>query len=248
MAASGDLHRHELRRRVVVRAPSDLEIFYKQPNMLVGPNDGIRIRGGSPSTDWEVELAIVTGKRSRYIETAYEALDHVADHIDVVAANAGIGAQRTIGNNKDEEWPRVFDANVSGAALIARATMPSLNRYRAGAIIFTPSIAGATGLPSRAPYSATKGSLNALTLALAVDSLPHKVRVNAVAPGTADTAWLGRLLAAASDPDAERQALAQRRPIGLLLATQEVADAVANFASPRAGSAIGGNLPVDGGM
>ena len=248
MAAGGDLHRHELRRRVGVRAPWELKIFYKQPNTLVEPNDGIRIRRGSPSTDWEVEIAIVIGKRARYIETLYEALNHVADHIDVVAVNAGIGAQRTIRNNKDAEWPRVFDVNVSGAAPIARATMPPLNRFRAEAIVLTSSIAGATGLTSRAPYSATKGSLNALTLALAVDSLPHGVRVNAVAPGTDDIAWVGRLLAAASHADAERQALAQRQPTGRLVATQEVADAVAHFASPRAGSAIGAVLPVDGGM
>ena len=72
--------------------------------------------------------------------------------------------------------------------------------------------------------------------------------MNTVAPGTADTAWVGRLLAAASNPDAERQALAQRQPTGRLVAPQEVADAVAYLASSRAGRTIGVILPVNAGV
>jgi NAD(P)-dependent dehydrogenase (short-subunit alcohol dehydrogenase family) len=88
----------------------------------------------------------------------------------------------------------------------------------------------------------------ALTRAMAADHLPEGIRVNCVNPGTADTPWVGRLLAAADDPDAERAALEARQPHGRLVSAQEVATAVAYLASPRSGSTTGTELAVDGGM
>jgi NAD(P)-dependent dehydrogenase (short-subunit alcohol dehydrogenase family) len=97
-------------------------------------------------------------------------------------------------------------------------------------------------------YSASKGAISAMTLALAADFLPLGIRVNAVAPGTADTPWVGRLLDSAADPEAERAALEARQPSGRLVRPQEVAEAVAYLASPSSGSSNGVILPVDGGM
>ena len=75
------------------------------------------------------------------------------------------------------------------------------------AIVNTCSIAATAGLPQRALYSATKGAVLSLTLAMAADHVREGIRVNCVNPGTADTPWVRRLLAAADDPDAERAAL-----------------------------------------
>jgi 2-keto-3-deoxy-L-fuconate dehydrogenase len=72
--------------------------------------------------------------------------------------------------------------------------------------------------------------------------------VNAVAPGTADTPWVGRLLARAADPAGERAALEARQPMGRLVTPDEVAHAIAYLASPLSGSTTGTVLPVDGGM
>jgi 2-keto-3-deoxy-L-fuconate dehydrogenase len=69
-----------------------------------------------------------------------------------------------------------------------------------------------------------------------------------VNPGTVDTPWVGRLLAAASDPRAERAALEGRQPIGRLVSAVEVAHAIAYLASPQAASTTGTVLAVDGGM
>lgn len=96
-------------------------------------------------------------------------------------------------------------------------------------------------------YSASKGAVSAMTLAIASDCLLLGIRVNAVAPGTADTPWVSRLLDAAADPDAERAALEARQPSGRLVDPREVADAVAYLASPRSGSTNGTILAVDGG-
>lgn len=168
--------------------------------------------------------------------------------IDILVNNAGIGAHGTIEANDDAEWHRVFDINVVGMVRVARAVLPHLRRSPAAAIVNTSSIAATAGLPERALYSASKGAVAALTRAMAADHLRQGIRVNAVNPGTADTPWIGRLLASAPDPAAERAALEARQPHGRLVSAEEVAEAVAYLAGPSAGSTTGVALAVDGGM
>jgi NAD(P)-dependent dehydrogenase (short-subunit alcohol dehydrogenase family) len=168
--------------------------------------------------------------------------------IDILVNNAGIGAQGTIETNDDDEWFRVLDVNVVGMVRVARAALPHLRRSSSAAIVNTSSIAATAGLPDRALYSASKGAVAALTRAMAADHLREGIRVNAVNPGTADTPWVGRLLASAADPAAERAALEARQPHGRLVSADEVADAVAYLAGPAAGSTTGVALAVDGGM
>lgn len=180
-----------------------------------------------------------------------QAVEEAAEQlggIDVVVNNAGVGAQGTIEANDDDEWHRVFDINVLGMVRVSRAALPYLRQSGHAAIVNTCSVAATAGLPQRALYSATKGAVLSLTLAMAADHLHEGIRVNCVNPGTADTPWVGRLLAAAADPDAERTALEARQPHGRLVSPEEVAAAVAYLASPLAGSTTGVDLAVDGGM
>lgn len=168
--------------------------------------------------------------------------------IDVLVNNAGIGAVGDVTANPDDEWQRVFDVNVIGMARVSRAAMPHLRRSPAAAIVNVCSIAAQVGLPQRALYSASKGAVAALTLAMAADGVHEGVRVNAVVPGTADTPWVGRLLDAADDPTAARAALVARQPMGRLVSAQEVAHAIVYLASPLSSSTTGTLLPVDGGV
>ncbi|MET9441261.1 SDR family oxidoreductase [Streptomyces sp. NPDC006610] len=168
--------------------------------------------------------------------------------LDVLVNNAGIGAQGTVEDNPDDEWHRVFDVNVLGMVRTARACLPHLRGSEHAAIVNTCSIAATAGLPQRALYSATKGAVQSLTLAMAADHLREGVRVNCVNPGTADTPWVARLLDAADDPAAERAALEARQPTGRLVSAAEVAGAIAYLASPLSGATTGTALAVDGGM
>jgi NAD(P)-dependent dehydrogenase (short-subunit alcohol dehydrogenase family) len=168
--------------------------------------------------------------------------------LDIVANNAGIGAQGGVDANDDAEWLKVLDINVLGIVRVTRAALPSLRESGHAAIVNICSIAATAGLPQRAVYSASKGAVLSLTLAMAADLLPEGIRVNAVNPGTADTPWVQRLLSAADDPVAERAALEARQPHGRLVTPEEIAHAVAYFASPLAGSTTGTTLAVDGGM
>ena len=172
--------------------------------------------------------------------------------LDVLVNNAGIGAAGSVADNDDDEWRRVLDVNVLGMVRVTRAALPLLReaaRARGqAAIVNTCSIAAIAGLPQRALYSASKGAVYALTLAMAADHVAEHIRVNCVTPGTADTPWVSRLLDAAPDPAAERAALTARQPMGRLVSADEVAAAIAYLASPLAGATTGTALAVDGGM
>ncbi|GLY90997.1 SDR family NAD(P)-dependent oxidoreductase [Actinoallomurus iriomotensis] len=187
------------------------------------------------------------------VRTAVAAVVDRLGALDVLVNNAGIGAQGTVEDNESAEWHRVLDVNVVGPARVSAAALPALRRAAAtgsghAAIVNMCSIAATAGLPQRALYSASKGAVLALTRAMAADHIREGIRVTCVNPGTVDTPWVGRLLATAEDPDAERAALASRQPTGRLVSTAEVAHAVAYLASPRSGATTGTDLAVDGGM
>ena len=168
--------------------------------------------------------------------------------LDVLVNNAGVGAQGTVEDNPSEEWRTVHSVNVLGIVHVTRAALPHLRRSEHAAIVNTCSVAATIGLPQRALYSATKGAVLSLTLAMATDHLPDGIRVNCVNPGTADTPWIGRLLDQAPDPAAERAALEARQPLGRLVSADEVAQAIAYLASPAAAATTGTVLTVDGGL
>ncbi|WP_172381434.1 SDR family NAD(P)-dependent oxidoreductase [Streptomyces sp. MNP-20] len=168
--------------------------------------------------------------------------------LDVLVNNAGIGAQGTVADHDDAQWHAVLDVNVLGLVRTTRAALPHLRRSAHAAIVNTCSIAATAGLPQRALYSASKGAVLSLTLAMAADHVREGIRVNCVNPGTVDTPWVARLLDAAPDPAAERAALAARQPTGRLVRAEEVAAAIAYLASPLSGATTGTALAVDGGM
>jgi 2-keto-3-deoxy-L-fuconate dehydrogenase len=179
------------------------------------------------------------------------AVAAVVDHygsLDIIINNAGIGAAGDVSANGDDEWHRVLDVNVVGIARVTRAALPHLRKSARAAVVNTSSVVAAVGVPNRALYSASKGAVSALTLAMAADHVREGIRVNAVTPGTADTPWVARLLDAAEDRDAAASALRARQPMGRLVSADEVAQAIVYLASPDTSSTTGTLLAVDGGM
>lgn len=185
---------------------------------------------------------------TRDVDTAVATVADRLGGLDVVVNNAGIGAVGDVTANDDDEWARVLDTNVTGLARVTRAALPHLRRSSHAAIVNMCSAVAFVGVRQRALYSASKGAVLALSLAMAADHAAEGIRVNVVAPGTADTPWVRRLLAAADDPEGAAEALRRRQPIGRLVTAQEVAYAVASLASPLAGATTGTVLRVDGGM
>ena len=135
-----------------------------------------------------------------------------------------------------------------GAARVTRAALPFLRASEHAAVVNTCSVLATVGVPHRVLYSASKGALAAMTLAMAADHVREGIRVNAVMPGTTDTPWVGRILAVAEDEHAAAEALRARQPMGRLVTAPEVATAIAYLAGPSSGSTTGTLLAVDGGM
>jgi 2-keto-3-deoxy-L-fuconate dehydrogenase len=205
-----------------------------------------------PSGEQDIHTVIADVTDDASVRAAVAQAGEALGGLDILVNNAGIGAAGTVEDNDDDEWRRVLDVNVLGIVRTTRAALPLLRQaareHGQAAIVNTCSVAGIAGLPQRALYSASKGAVYALTLAMAADHVTEGIRVNCVTPGTADTPWVGRLLDAAPDPVAERAALVARQPMGRLVTADEVAAGIAYLASPLAGATTGTALAVDGGM
>ena len=203
-----------------------------------------RRRAGGPFVGVKADVTDDAGVRAA-VAQAVEQLGG----LDILVNNAGIGAAGTVEDNPDDEWLRVLRRQRRWAwSGSPGRPCPTCAAREHAAIVNTCSIAATAGLPQRALYSATKGAVQSLTLAMAADHVRDGIRVNCVNPGTADTPWVQRLLDAAHDPAAERGALEARQPIGRLVSAEEVAAAIAYLASPLAASTTGTALAVDGGM
>ncbi|AGZ40429.1 SDR family NAD(P)-dependent oxidoreductase [Actinoplanes friuliensis] len=209
---------------------------------------GARV-AGLDLTEHDSDLSVICDVGdSASVDAAVATVADSFGRLDILINNAGIGAVGDVTANSDDEWLNVLNVNVVGIARLSRAAMPLLLASPNAAIVNTCSITGWLGLPQRAVYSASKGAVAALTLAMAADHVREGVRVNAVMPGTADTPWVARLLDAADDPVAAGAALRARQPTGRLVTPQEIAHAIAYLASPLASATTGTLLAVDGGL
>lgn len=182
------------------------------------------------------------------VRSAVDAVVERFGRLDVVVNNVGIAAVGDVTENGDDEWLHVLDTNVVGMVRVARHAVPHLRSSPAAAIVNTCSIVGWAGLQKRALYSATKGAVYALTLAMAADHIREGIRVNCVAPGTVDSPWVTGQLGRTADPAAARKAMEGNIPVGRMVSTDEVAGAIAYLASPLSGASVGTVLEVDGGM
>lgn len=185
---------------------------------------------------------------SESVKSAFVEFAKKSSKLDILINNAGIGAIGTVEQATDEEWLRVLNINVVGMGRMSAAAMPMLRESECAAIVNTCSLAATAGIPNRAVYSASKGAIYALTLAMAADGLKDKVRVNCVNPGTTETPWIKNLLSKADDPVKEYAALKARQPIGRLVSPVEVANTIVYLANPQQASTTGTSIAVDGGV
>ena len=185
---------------------------------------------------------------SESVKIAFQEISSKTSTIDVLVNNAGVGAIGTVEDATEDEWVRVLNINVIGMGRVSQAAMAYLKQSKCAAIVNTCSLVATAGVPKRAVYSASKGAVYALTLAMATDGIADGVRVNCVNPGTSDTPWVKNLLSKAADPDKELAALQARQPLGRLVSPVEVASAIIYLANPAQASTTGTALAVDGGM
>ena len=162
--------------------------------------------------------------------------------IDILVNNAGITKDRLALQMKEEEFDAVLDTNLKGAFLCMKAVYRPMMKQRYGRVVNLTSIVGLRGNAGQANYAASKAGLIGMSKSIAKELASRGVTVNLVAPGFIDTDMTAAL------PEAARTALLSSIPMARLGQPEDVARAVAFFASENAGYITGQVLCVDGGM
>jgi 3-oxoacyl-[acyl-carrier protein] reductase len=162
--------------------------------------------------------------------------------VGILVNNAGITRDNLALRMKEDEWDAVIDTNLKAVFRLSKLVMRGMMKARCGRIINITSVVGSAGNPGQANYAAAKAGVAGMTRALAQELGSRNITVNCVAPGFIDTDMTKGL------PDAQREALLQKIPLGRLGQVDEIAAAVAFLAGPRAGYVTGTTMHVNGGM
>jgi len=162
--------------------------------------------------------------------------------ITILVNNAGITRDNLLLRMKDEEWDATMATNLKPVFRLSKAVLRGMMKARYGRIIQIGSVVGSSGNPGQVNYSAAKAALIGFTRSLAQEVGSRNITVNCVAPGFIDTDMTRAL------PQAQRDALTTRIPLGRLGVPEDIAHAVAFLASPRAAYVTGITMHVNGGM
>ena len=162
--------------------------------------------------------------------------------LDILVNNAGITRDNLTMRMKDEEWDAVIRVNLEAAFRLMRAATKPMMKARFGRIVTITSVVGATGNPGQINYAAAKAGLVGMSKSLGQELASRNVTVNCVAPGFIRTAMTEVL------PDAQKDALNARIPMGRMGEGTDSGAAVAYLASREAGYITGQTIHVNGGM
>lgn len=164
--------------------------------------------------------------------------------IDILVNNAGINLKKNFTEVTDEDFQKIILTNVESIFTISREVVKSMIKNKMGSIINISSMASQYGLPKVIAYSASKGAIEAMTRAMAVELSPKGIRVNCIAPGFIAT----KMSAKALNNDKERKSrVLSRTPMGELGLPSDIGDAAMFLASSESAFITGVVLPVDGG-
>lgn len=168
--------------------------------------------------------------------------------VDALVNNAGIGFARTVEQTTLEEWDLTFDVNIKATFLMCKLIVPQMVARKKGEIVNVASAGALIGLKNRVAYCASKAAVVGLTRCIAADHALDGIRINAIAPGTVDSTWIGRILSDAPDPVATRKMMEARQLDGKMGTPEEVAHGIAFLLSPEARFVNGTVFSMDAGL
>lgn len=168
--------------------------------------------------------------------------------VDALVNNAGIGLARTVEQTTLDEWDRTFDVNIKATFITCKLIVPQMIARGGGAIVNVASAGALIGLKNRVAYCASKSAVLGLTRCIAADHALQGIRINAIAPGTVDSPWIGKILSDAPDPVATRKMMEARQLDGRMGTPEEVANGIAFLLSPEARFVNGSVFSMDAGL
>jgi gluconate 5-dehydrogenase len=178
------------------------------------------------------------------VGAAMAAIESSHGPLDILVNNAAVNQRAPLDAFSSDDWHRLLAANLDGPFFVSKAVIPSMRARRRGKIINICSLASEIGRPNIVPYAVSKGGVQMLTRALAVELAPHNVQVNGIAPGFFKTDMNAPLIA-----NAEFSSwVAKRTPAGRWGEPPEIAGAAVFLASGAADYVTGHVLFVDGGF
>jgi NAD(P)-dependent dehydrogenase (short-subunit alcohol dehydrogenase family) len=181
------------------------------------------------------------------VRTVAAALEHWG-HLDIVVNNAGGGAIQPLANTNAKSIVDIFAVNVVGPTLLAAAAIPHLEDTK-GAIVNISSTYGSKAAAGLSLYAASKAALEHLTRCWALELAPKGIRVNAVASGPVETAFLRERMGLSEEQIKEvKEQERQTIPLGRRGEPEDVARWIVNLADPEASWITGQIISVDGGL
>ena len=168
--------------------------------------------------------------------------------IDILVNNAARAIQGVVDEIDEASWNEVINTNLTSVWRGMRLCVPEMRKRGGGAIVNMSSVQALAGFKGWAAYAAAKGGINALTQQAAIDLAPHKIRVNAVAPGTIMTPLNEKVFAEHPNPQELIDTWNNAHPIGRFGQPEEVAELVLFLASDRASFITGEIVRCDGGL
>ncbi|TDD99516.1 SDR family NAD(P)-dependent oxidoreductase [Flavobacterium cellulosilyticum] len=165
-------------------------------------------------------------------------------NIDILVNNAGINSKKEFIEVTDEDFESIIHTNLKSVFAVSREVVKVMQNHGGGSIVNISSMASQYGIPKVIAYTASKGAIEAMTRAMAVELAPMGIRVNCVAPGFIKTKMSAKALD--SDPERKNKVLS-RTPMGILGEPSDIGDAVFYFATSESKFVTGTILPVDGG-
>jgi len=178
------------------------------------------------------------------IPALIKTLEKKYARIDILVNNAGINLKKDFTEVTDEDFQKIMLTNVESIFTISREVVKSMIKNKKGSIVNISSMASQYGIPKVIAYSASKGAIEAMTRAMAVELSPIGIRVNCIAPGFIATDMSAKAL----NNDKERKSkVLSRTPMGELGLPSDIGDAALFLASSESAYITGVVLPVDGG-
>ena len=194
--------------------------------------------------DERIEVVVGDVSDEATATAAVQAAEKRFGRLDVLVNNAGLFLRKPLAETTVDDLQRLLAVNVVGTFALTKAAVPALTKT-GGAIVNLGSISGLVGTAGQAAYSITKGAIIQFTRQSAIELAPLGIRVNAVAPGAIDTAFVAKAIQLGSEPGLSDDELRRNNPLGRISSAQEVADAIVWLAEARA--VTGAILSIDGG-